>query len=233
MTWLQSRPGSKITGLVDGEGGTNTLDYQRVGLSAAKEKSIMAGQTVNIGGALYTGLELHRQHRSVPSRHSLQTRRTARSLDPRQRLDHAGGQSCHSSVDRPRGLRGQRQRRSGATDANGLPASPRPASTMPCRPRRSSASIFKCARGWACLDMSGLNAMAAMFDSDSGHQPTPEQFEAMTTAPAYPTPRAAHTGRCPRCRVMRLGAVSSTATLYSSARARRRIRRKANSRRLE
>lgn len=57
--------GSKIVGLVNGgtsnPGGldtdTDTLVYRKVGLSAAKIAALQAGQTVNIGGTLYTGFE--------------------------------------------------------------------------------------------------------------------------------------------------------------------------------
>jgi hypothetical protein len=51
-------PGSKIVGLVDGGVGINTLNYYKVGLSAAKIAALQAGQTVNIGGTLYTGFQL-------------------------------------------------------------------------------------------------------------------------------------------------------------------------------
>lgn len=51
-------PGSKIVGLVDGGAGINTLDYNKVGLTDAKKAALAAGQTVNIGGTLYTGFEL-------------------------------------------------------------------------------------------------------------------------------------------------------------------------------
>ncbi len=58
-------PGSKIVGLVNGgtsnPGGldtdTDTLVYGKVGLTAAKMAALQAGQTVNIGGTLYTGFE--------------------------------------------------------------------------------------------------------------------------------------------------------------------------------
>jgi uncharacterized protein with beta-barrel porin domain len=52
--------GSKITGLVDGGANTvggDTLVYKKVGLTATKEAALQAGQTVNIGGTLYTGFE--------------------------------------------------------------------------------------------------------------------------------------------------------------------------------
>ncbi|CAN5515452.1 hypothetical protein BH11PSE4_BH11PSE4_30650 [soil metagenome] len=50
--------GSRITGLVDGGVGTDTLNYNKVGLSAAKQAALLAGQTVNIGGTLYTSFEV-------------------------------------------------------------------------------------------------------------------------------------------------------------------------------
>ena len=50
-------PGSKIVGLVDGAVGTDTLVYGKVGLTTAKMAALQAGQTVNIGGTLYTGFE--------------------------------------------------------------------------------------------------------------------------------------------------------------------------------
>ncbi|HEY2757796.1 MAG TPA: hypothetical protein VGJ01_18870, partial [Pseudolabrys sp.] len=52
--------GSKITGLVDGGANTaagDTLVYKKAGLTAAKEAALQAGQTVNVGGTLYTGFE--------------------------------------------------------------------------------------------------------------------------------------------------------------------------------
>ena len=50
--------GSKIVGLVDGGTGTaDLLVYNKIGLTAAKEAALQAGQTVNIGGTLYTGFE--------------------------------------------------------------------------------------------------------------------------------------------------------------------------------
>lgn len=54
---LNIRAGSKIVGLVDGGVGTDTLDYGKVGLSDAKRTALIAGQTVNIGGTLYTSFE--------------------------------------------------------------------------------------------------------------------------------------------------------------------------------
>lgn len=54
---MRVMPGSKIVGLVDGGAGTDTLEYNKVGLSAAKAAALQAGQTVNIGGTLYTGFE--------------------------------------------------------------------------------------------------------------------------------------------------------------------------------
>jgi uncharacterized protein with beta-barrel porin domain len=48
---------SKIVGLVDGGAGTDTLNYNKIGLSDAKKAALAAGQTVNIGGTLYTGFE--------------------------------------------------------------------------------------------------------------------------------------------------------------------------------
>jgi uncharacterized protein with beta-barrel porin domain len=54
---LRVMPGSKIVGLVDGGVGTDTLVYGKVGLTAAKMAALQAGQTVNIGGTLYTGFE--------------------------------------------------------------------------------------------------------------------------------------------------------------------------------
>ncbi|MFD2182641.1 autotransporter domain-containing protein [Rhodoplanes azumiensis] len=50
-------PGSRIVGLVNGGAGTDTLDYQKVGLSDAKKAALLAGETVNIGGTLYTSFE--------------------------------------------------------------------------------------------------------------------------------------------------------------------------------
>lgn len=50
--------GSRIAGLVDGGAGTDTLNYNKVGLGAANRAALMAGQTVNIGGTLYTSFEV-------------------------------------------------------------------------------------------------------------------------------------------------------------------------------
>lgn len=50
--------GSRIVGLVDGGAGTDTLSYNKVGLSDAKRAALQAGQTVNIGGTLYTSFEI-------------------------------------------------------------------------------------------------------------------------------------------------------------------------------
>ncbi|NVO14578.1 MAG: autotransporter domain-containing protein [Rhodoplanes sp.] len=50
-------PGSTIVGLVNGGAGIDTLDYQKVGLGEAKKAALLAGQTVNIGGTLYTSFE--------------------------------------------------------------------------------------------------------------------------------------------------------------------------------
>ncbi|WP_164604236.1 autotransporter domain-containing protein [Rhodopseudomonas sp. BR0M22] len=51
-------PGSRIVGLVNGGAGTDTLNYYKVGLSDAKRAQLTAGQTVNIGGTLYTSFEV-------------------------------------------------------------------------------------------------------------------------------------------------------------------------------
>lgn len=50
--------GSRIVGLVNGGAGTDTLNYYKVGLSDAKRAQLAAGQTVNIGGTLYTSFEV-------------------------------------------------------------------------------------------------------------------------------------------------------------------------------
>ncbi|QDM32412.1 autotransporter domain-containing protein [Tardiphaga sp. vice352] len=50
--------GSRIVGLVDGGAGTDTLNYNKVGLGDAKRAALLAGQTVNIGGTLYTSFEI-------------------------------------------------------------------------------------------------------------------------------------------------------------------------------
>jgi uncharacterized protein YhjY with autotransporter beta-barrel domain len=50
--------GSRISGLVDGGVGTDTLNYNKVGLTEAKRAALQAGQTVNIGGTLYTSFEV-------------------------------------------------------------------------------------------------------------------------------------------------------------------------------
>ncbi|WP_022720529.1 autotransporter outer membrane beta-barrel domain-containing protein, partial [Rhodopseudomonas sp. B29] len=51
-------PGSRIVGLVNGGAGTDTLNYYKVGLTDAKRAQLMAGQTVNVGGTLYTSFEI-------------------------------------------------------------------------------------------------------------------------------------------------------------------------------
>ncbi|MBB5046683.1 uncharacterized protein YhjY with autotransporter beta-barrel domain [Rhodopseudomonas rhenobacensis] len=50
--------GSRITGLVDGGAGSDTLNYNKVGLTEAKRAALQAGQSVNIGGTLYTSFEV-------------------------------------------------------------------------------------------------------------------------------------------------------------------------------
>jgi uncharacterized protein YhjY with autotransporter beta-barrel domain len=50
--------GSRIVGLVDGGVGTDTLNYNSVGLTEAKRFALQSGQTVNIGGTLYTSFEI-------------------------------------------------------------------------------------------------------------------------------------------------------------------------------
>jgi outer membrane autotransporter protein len=50
--------GSRIVGLVDGGVGTDTLNYNKAGLTDAKRAALQAGQTVNIGGTLYTSFEV-------------------------------------------------------------------------------------------------------------------------------------------------------------------------------
>lgn len=55
---LNIMKGSRIAGLVDGGAGTDTLNYNKVGLGAANRAALMAGQTVNIGGTLYTSFEV-------------------------------------------------------------------------------------------------------------------------------------------------------------------------------
>jgi hypothetical protein len=50
--------GSRIVGLVDGGAGTDTLNYNTVGLTEAKRLALQSGQTVNIGGTLYTSFEI-------------------------------------------------------------------------------------------------------------------------------------------------------------------------------
>jgi uncharacterized protein YhjY with autotransporter beta-barrel domain len=50
--------GSRINGLVDGGTGTDTLNYNKVGLTEAKRFALQSGQTVNIGGTLYTSFEV-------------------------------------------------------------------------------------------------------------------------------------------------------------------------------
>jgi uncharacterized protein with beta-barrel porin domain len=50
--------GSRIAGLVDGGAGTDTLNYNKVGLSETNRQALQGGQTVNIGGTLYTSFEV-------------------------------------------------------------------------------------------------------------------------------------------------------------------------------
>ncbi|MET0220770.1 MAG: autotransporter domain-containing protein [Tardiphaga sp.] len=54
---LNVMKGSRIVGLVDGGAGSDTLAYNKVGLTDAKRAALQAGQTVNIGGTLYTSFE--------------------------------------------------------------------------------------------------------------------------------------------------------------------------------
>jgi len=54
---LNVMAGSRIVGLVDGGVGNDTLNYNKVGLTEAKRTALEAGQTVNIGGTLYTSFE--------------------------------------------------------------------------------------------------------------------------------------------------------------------------------
>jgi uncharacterized protein with beta-barrel porin domain len=55
---LNVMTGSRISGLVDGGVGNDTLNYNKVGLTEAKRTALQAGQTVNIGGTLYTSFEV-------------------------------------------------------------------------------------------------------------------------------------------------------------------------------
>ncbi len=55
---LNIMKGSRIAGLVDGGAGTDTLNYNKVGLSETNRQALQAGQTVNIGGTLYTSFEV-------------------------------------------------------------------------------------------------------------------------------------------------------------------------------
>jgi len=50
-------PTSRIIGLVNGGAGTDTLNYYKIGLTEAKRAALASGQTVNIGGTLYTSFE--------------------------------------------------------------------------------------------------------------------------------------------------------------------------------
>lgn len=50
--------GSRIVGLVDGGADVDTLNYNKVGLTEAKRFALQSGQTVNIGGTLYTSFEV-------------------------------------------------------------------------------------------------------------------------------------------------------------------------------
>ena len=50
--------GSRISGLVNGGTGTDTLNYTKAGLTDAHRAALLAGQTVNIGGTLYTSFEV-------------------------------------------------------------------------------------------------------------------------------------------------------------------------------
>lgn len=54
---LNVMTGSRITGLADGGDGSDTLNYNKIGLTEAKRAALQAGQTVNIGGTLYTSFE--------------------------------------------------------------------------------------------------------------------------------------------------------------------------------
>jgi hypothetical protein len=54
---MNAMAGSRITGLVDGGAGSDILNYNKIGLTEAKRAALQAGQTVNIGGTLYTSFE--------------------------------------------------------------------------------------------------------------------------------------------------------------------------------
>lgn len=72
--------GSKIVGLVNGGAGTDTLNYNKVGLSDAKKSALLAGQTVNVGGTLYTSFELFGGTGNGVSFSSLATDSSTRSI---------------------------------------------------------------------------------------------------------------------------------------------------------
>jgi uncharacterized protein with beta-barrel porin domain len=55
---LNIMKGSRIAGLVDGGAGSDTLNYNKVGLSETNRVALQSGQTVNIGGTLYTSFEV-------------------------------------------------------------------------------------------------------------------------------------------------------------------------------
>ncbi|WP_398483800.1 autotransporter domain-containing protein [Tardiphaga sp.] len=55
---LNIMKGSRIAGLVDGGAGSDTLNYSKVGLSETNRVALQSGQTVNIGGTLYTSFEV-------------------------------------------------------------------------------------------------------------------------------------------------------------------------------
>lgn len=54
---LTIEKGSAIEGLATGGDGTDTLNYDKVGFSAAKVAALESGQTVNVGGTLYSSFE--------------------------------------------------------------------------------------------------------------------------------------------------------------------------------
>ncbi len=115
--------GSRIVGLVDGGVGTDTLNYNKAGLTDAKRAALQAGQTVNIGGTLYTSFEVitgtSSSFASFASAGSAR-RRLAVRQSAGQRHQQFGGQPA-----RQRCQLGRCRRGAGAAHARGL-SGPRP-----------------------------------------------------------------------------------------------------------
>ncbi len=115
--------GSRIVGLVDGGVGTDTLNYNKAGLTDAKRAALQAGQTVNIGGTLYTSFEV-----ITGTSSSFASFASAGSLGVASLFDNlpaTATSSCGGQSARQRCQLGRCRRGAGAAHARGL-SGPRP-----------------------------------------------------------------------------------------------------------